>query len=102
MAAGGAGPPPGPLVARVDPESSGPGAPAPRIEHRHGRVVGEEMVGGKGVAAQPLVQRIEPPAGAADPAGERRAVDLGAVAGKDLCLAIERGVVAIFGDQHQH
>ena len=71
-AAGGSGPPHGSLLARVNPKSSRLRAPSTRIEHRNGRIVGEQMVGSEHILAQALVQRLEPPAGAADPAGERR------------------------------
>ena len=37
--------------------------------------------------------------GAADPVGQRRAIEIDALAGVDLGLAIERQVVGIFGDQ---
>jgi hypothetical protein len=49
---------------------------------------------------QPVMQRLQPPAGAANPVGERRAVQLDAMAREDLRLAIERLVIAIFADQH--
>ena len=44
-----------------------------------------------------IVQRLEPPAGAADPSSERRAREIDA---KDLRLPIERRVIAVFADQH--
>lgn len=44
----------------------------PGIEHRNGRVVGEQMVGSEHVFPQAIVQCLEPPAGAADPAREGR------------------------------
>ena len=45
---------------------------------------------------EPLVKRFQPPTGAANPVGERRAFDLYALPGEDLRLAIERGVITIF------
>ena len=50
--------------------------------------------------SKPLLQRFEPPAGAADPSCQRRSVDRYAVAREDLRLAVQRGVVAVLGDQH--
>ena len=70
------------LLACIDPQASGLRAPAARIEHRDGRVISKEMIGGKDVLAQPSVQSFEPPAGAADPARECRAFDLDAMPGK--------------------
>ena len=49
---------------------------------------------------EPCLQRLEPPAGTADPVGERRAVQLNALPGEDLALSIERKVIAVLGDQH--
>ena len=47
-----------------------------------------------------LQEGLQPPAGAADPVGQRRAVQLDTVAREDLALTIERKVIAVFGDQH--
>ncbi len=44
------------------------------------------------------MQRLEPPRRAADPVGERRAIERDALAGEDLRLAVERNVVAVFAD----
>ena len=71
------------LLACIDPQASGLRASTARIEHRDGRVISKEMIGGKDVLAQPTVQSFEPPAGAADPARECRAFDLDAMPGKD-------------------
>ena len=49
--------------------------------------------------AEPLLQRLQPPAGTPDPVGQRRAVQLHTAAGEDLALPIERKVVGIFADQ---
>ena len=40
------------------------------------------------------------PSGAADPVGQRRAVERDPLPGEDLRLAIKRKVVGVFGDQH--
>ena len=89
-----------PLFARINPKSARFRAPAAGIEHRNWRIVGKEMIGSEDILAQPLVQGFQPPAGAADPAGQRRTRKIDAVPGKDLRLTIERRVVAILGDQH--
>jgi hypothetical protein len=48
---------------------------------------------------EPGLQRLQPPAGAADPVGKGRAVDLDALPGKDLALPVQRQMIAVFGDQ---
>src|ERR1700688_2252599 len=45
------------------------------------------------------LQRVQPPAGAADPVRQGRAVDLDAVPGEDLALPVKRKVIAVLGDQ---
>jgi hypothetical protein len=61
---------PRPVIAHVDPEPSDLGAAPAGIEHRHRCVVGEELAGGENVRGKPLLQRLKPPAGATNPAGE--------------------------------
>src|SRR5579859_2758245 len=91
---------PAALLSSIDPEASCLRPPASGIEHRHRRVVGEQMIRGEHILAQAFVQRLEPPASAADPSGERRPREIDAVAGEDLRLPIERGVIAVLADQH--
>ena len=88
------------LLAGVDPKPSRLGAPSAWIEHRHGRVIGEQVIRSKQVSCKAFVQRLEPPAGAADPSGERRTRKIDPMAGEDLRLPVERRVIAIFADQH--
>jgi hypothetical protein len=52
------------------------------------------------VLEQTLVQRAELGGRLADPVRERRAVELDALAGVDLALAVEREVVGVLRDQH--
>jgi hypothetical protein len=52
----------------------------------------QEMVGSEHVFAQPFVQRFEPPACAADPAGKCRTAEVDALTGKDVRLPIDRSV----------
>jgi hypothetical protein len=52
------------------------------------------------VLGEPVLKRLEPPAGSADPVGQGGAVDLDALPGKDLALPVERQVIAVFGDQN--
>ena len=46
------------------------------------------------------MHRPQEPGGAADPVGQRRAIEIDALPGVDLGLAIERQVIGVFGDQH--
>ena len=87
------------LLAGVDPKPSRLSAPSTWIEHRHGRVIGEQMIRSEHVSCKAFVQRLEPPAGAADPSGERRTRKIDPMAGEDLRLPIQRRVIAIFADQ---
>ena len=45
------------------------------------------------------MQRLEPPAGAANPSSQRRTGKIDPMAGEDLRLPIERRVITIFADQ---
>src|SRR6266581_4299814 len=84
------------LLAGINPKTSGLRTSAAGIEHRGRRVVGKQMVGGKHVFGQTLMQCLEPPASAADPSGQRRTREIDAVAGEDLRLPIKRRVIAVF------
>ena len=78
------------LLAGVHPKPSRLGAPSTWIEHRHGRVIGEQTVRREHVPGETLVQRLEPPAGSADPSGERRTRKIDPVAGEDFAPADTR------------
>ena len=52
------------------------------------------------MGGQPRLQRLQPPAGAADPARQGRAFDPDAMPGEDLGLTVKRRVVAVLADQH--
>src|SRR6267143_3625253 len=45
------------------------------------------------------LQRLQPPASAAHPVRESRAIDLDPVPGEDLALPVKRKVIAVLGDQ---
>ncbi len=49
---------------------------------------------------KPLVHGPQMPGGAADPVGERRAIERDPLPGVDLRLTIERQVIGVFGDEH--
>src|SRR6266576_2549895 len=48
---------------------------------------------------QSCLQRLQPPASAADPICQGRAIDLDILPGEDLALPVKRQVIAVFGDQ---
>src|SRR5260370_35894549 len=48
---------------------------------------------------EPCLQRLQPPASAADPVCQGRAIDLDTLPGEDLALPVKRQVIAVFGDQ---
>ncbi len=91
---------PGPLVARIGPQLALLDAPASGIEHRRRRLVGEQLGRLLQLLQQPRMHRLERKGGAADPIGQGGTIKRDALAGVDLCLAIERRVIGIFGDQH--
>ena len=90
---------PAALVAGIDPQSSGLRPAAARIEHRKRRVVGIQAIRGEDVAAQPVMQGIQPPAGTTHPSRQGRPRDLDTLAGKDLRLPVQGKMIAIFADQ---
>ena len=49
---------------------------------------------------QPLVQRTQVPGGVADPVGQCRAIQIDALPGVNLGLAVQRQMVGIFGHQN--
>ena len=93
-------PAPASLLAGIDPQPPRLRATAPRIEHRNRRVVGEQIIGDEHLIAEPAVQRFQPPGRAADPAGERRALQIDAMPGEDFRLPVEGQVIAVLGNQH--
>lgn len=48
---------------------------------------------------KPGAERLEPPDGAADPAGQRRAIELDTMLRENLALAVKRQVIAVLGGQ---
>ena len=91
---------PGPVVSRVGPKLAGLGPPAPRIEHRRRRLVGEQLRRRPQMRENALVHGPQVERGASDPVGERRAIETNALPLVNLGLAIERQVVGVFGDDH--
>jgi aspartate oxidase len=84
-----------PIIAYIRPEPTGLGATAPRIKHRHRRVIRVELVRRHHIARQRLDERIEQPETAGDPFGHRGAFQLHAFTRVDLRLAIQRQVIGV-------
>lgn len=89
---------PGPVVAGISPYLPGLGLAATGIQHRRGRLVGEQARRHLDDLQHALVDRPEQEGALADPVGERRTVEGDVLAGVDLGLAIERQVIGVFGD----
>ena len=98
--AGRVGAAPRAIIARVGPELAGLGASAAGIEHRRRGLVGEQLGRTLQRRQQPLMNRPQQEGGAADPIGQCRAVEVDALPGIDLGLAVQRQVIGVFGDQH--
>ena len=88
------------IIAGVGPELAGLGPPAPRIEHRCGRLVGEQSLGSSQPFQDMIAQGPQIPGCPADPIGQRRAVELDALPGVDLGLPVQWQVIGVLGDQH--
>jgi hypothetical protein len=69
-----------------------------KAEHRKRQRARIVLMAGDGAATREIA--LQPPASAAHPVRQGRAVDIDPVAGKDLGLTIERGMVAVLADQH--
>src|SRR2546427_3633723 len=91
---------PGPLVGRIGPQLALLDAPAPRIEYRCRRLVGEQLGRLLQLLQEPRMHRPQRESGAAYPVRQGGAIERDALACIDLRLTIERRVIGIFGDQH--
>ncbi len=89
----------GALAAEVGPEPAGAGSAGARRQHGDGRVVRVQDPAAEDAPGERVHQgthrRGRPP----DPAGERRALQLDAVAGVDRALPVERRVVGVLRRQ---
>src|SRR6266481_103349 len=68
------------IIHRMRPELAGPGAMSSRIKHRHRRLVAEQPRRSLDRLELKLIKSLEPPCRTLHPAGERRAIELDAVA----------------------
>ena len=91
---------PGPFVPDVGPDPAGRRPAGARRQQLDRGVVGEQGPAGQHIAPDGIGQRLQQRRRLADPAGERRAVEIDAIAGEDPGLAIQRQVIAVLRDQH--
>ena len=59
-----------------------------------------QLLGAQHIARQGIEQRLQQCAAGTHPAGHGRTIDLDAISGINLALAIERKVIAVLGYQH--
>ncbi len=85
---------------RIHPQSALLGLASARVENRHRRVVGVDLVGAQDLARHALDKRREQGCAACHPTAQSRSRDIDILAGDDLRLAIQRQVVGVFADQH--
>src|SRR3974390_1039086 len=86
------------IVAGVGPKLPDLGSSSTRIEHRRRRLVGEKPCRALQRFEQTLMHGAQLIGGAADPIGERRAIELDPLSRVNLRLSIERQMVGVFGD----
>jgi len=72
----------------------------PGVEHLDRRVVGVDAVRGDHHVADQIGQRPQRAGGLTAPVDQRGAGDVGAHAGEDLALPIERELVVVLRDEH--
>ena len=85
------------IVAHIGPEPAG--CAFSFREHRHGRVVTVNAFRAKNMLLDFVDERRQRRCGRADPAGERRDVEIDTFFRVDIALTVERKVRAIFGEQ---
>ena len=73
---------------------------AARIQHRQGGVIGKQLRCRQRGADQQVIQRGQPPAGAANPVAKRRTIQCDTLARQHLRLSVQRQRITEFADQH--
>ena len=81
------------IVGRVHPQPPGSGFALAGVEHRHGRVVGMDLVGLEHFVADAADDGGEECRSLSGPARQRRAVDVEPLRGHHLGLAVKRQMV---------
>jgi hypothetical protein len=94
------GPAPGAVVASDRPEIALLGAATAGIEHRRNRLIDGDLGGGEDELAQATVDGLELGARIAGPERQHRPLDVEALGGQHLGLAVERQMPGVFGNQH--
>lgn len=90
----------GTAVANIGPQSASPGLALAWLQHRNGRVVTMKSMASEHMVPKLHQQRLQQCAGLTDPVRHGRAGKVDAFPRVNLGLAIERQVIAVFGDQH--
>jgi len=88
------------IIAHVGPQSCRLGLAHPRRQNRYRRIIGMDLVCCQHMLANLIDQGSQQMAGGAHPVGQCGAIQIDALPGKDLRLAIQRKVVSILRDQH--
>ncbi len=94
------GPAPWSVIHGMRPELADAGAMSSGVEHWHRRLVAEHARRALDRPQLKLIEAFEPPGGTLHPAGERRAVELDALAGQDLHLPVQRQIPGELRDHH--
>ena len=81
------------VVADIDPQPSGRGSPEPRRQYWHCRIVTMDLFGCEHMLADRGHHRVEQPGGLTHPVTQRRAIEVNALSGIDLALAIQRQMI---------
>jgi hypothetical protein len=81
---------PRPIIDRITPQTPRLGFASARIEHRQGRLIGEQLVRRQHRAEHQLIERRQPPARASHPVAQCRTIQRDALPLKHLCLTVER------------
>jgi hypothetical protein len=90
--------PRGSVIPGIGPELPGLGSAPSGIEHWRRRLIGEQLGGCPQMIEQAFVQGAQEPSSPADPVGQGGAVELDALPGVDLRLAVERQMIGILPD----
>lgn len=93
-------PTPGPVVGGIGPKLAGLGAPSTGIEHRHRRLIGEQLGPRAKHREKALMQRAQMEGGMPNPVRQCRSVEMDALAGIDLGMPLEWQMIGIFGHQN--
>ena len=88
------------VIPGVSEELTGFGPAAAGIEHRRRRLVGKQLRGRPQPIEQPLINRAQQEGCSSNPVGQCRAIQVDALAGVNLGLAVQRKMIGIFRHQH--